>query len=88
MKTFRDSILESDKTHYNGTIIRDEDFNVISVGSFKVGGLATFTTPVRTETQTIKRFEGQWAVFSNGRVEISHLKGWAPNENYSGVMTK
>lgn len=79
---FRESILELDKTHYDGVIARDENFNVIQVGIFKVGELATFTTPVRTETQIIERFEGQWAIFSGGRVEISHLAGWKINPAY------
>lgn len=71
---FRKYILEQDKTHPQGVIIRDKDFKIIQVGDFKVGERVKYTTPVRDEESVIVRFELPYAVFSCGRVEIEKLR--------------
>lgn len=84
METFRDFILKTDKTNFEGEIIRDKDFNIIKVGQFEVGQCASFITPVKRETSTIIRFEnvGGWAIFNGGRVDTRRLIGWEQNPNY------
>ena len=88
MKTFRESILESDPCHYAGAIIRDSDFKIIKVGQFEVGKNAKYTTPVREENDTIIRFELPYAVFNGGRVEVARLEGFVVNPLYAEYSNK
>ena len=81
MNDFRQSILESDKTNYEGAIIRDKDFKIIKVGNFEIGKSASFTSPVRRETKQIIRFELPYVVFSDGRVLFEDLENFKPNRS-------
>jgi hypothetical protein len=82
MKTFKESILESDQSNYSGAIERDENFKVIKVGAFEVGKSASYITPVEKKINVIIRFDLPWAVFSSGRVDVTKLIGWEVNPAY------
>ncbi len=88
MGTFSEYILESDAFNYEGAIERDENLKVVKVGSFEVGKLASYITPVREECNTIIRFELPWAVFQSGRVEVTKLIGWEVNPDYEQWSAK